>query len=77
MIQAPPWYTSFLALLLNESGKLEFLSLTSIYSQLLCNTLAYWASSLARNKMKCCEYDPWCGIHKFFFLCSLRIGTFS
>jgi hypothetical protein len=42
--------------LTNGTNKLECLSLASLSSQVLCDTLAYWAHPFIRKKMVCCEH---------------------
>ncbi len=59
--------TSFSLLLKKKPNKLEFLSLASISSLMLFNSLAYIANSLAMMKMKGCENQPRGHIHKTSF----------
>jgi hypothetical protein len=42
---------------MKKPNKLEYLSLASLSSLMLCNSLAYWADSKVMKKMKC-EYGP-------------------
>ncbi len=51
--------TFFSSKLMNMPNKLECLCLTSLSVLVKCNTLAYWAHSCVREKMKCCEYNSW------------------
>ncbi len=48
------------------TNKLEYFSLASLSSLVLCNALVYWADLQVKKEMKCCEYGPKIA-SKFFF----------
>ncbi len=56
--------TSYSSKLNNGSNKLDYLSLASLSSLVLCNTLAYYAHSYVTKKIKCCEHGLSAHIHK-------------
>ncbi len=60
---------------MNMPNKLECLSLASLSSLLLCNSLAYLADSFDTKKIKYCDYDYWDSIHNTSFSSSVFPGS--